>query len=394
MDAKTILIINAIYSIIVSFFIILGAITQNKNTSFRKWGIGFVLFAVNFSMLSLRDGFPIIIVGVLPHILTFMAFALIKSGLTDILNIKVNKKADAAFLLLGTVFVLYFNNVTNIKAFIVILTQSLFIFETWIICFREKKIDRVKRRIVLWTFGISMLLQIFRFVISISWFSQLNPLSLGSGLPYISVLFFIIYILMSLTIISIILRKQVNEQKALIEELKKVTLYDKLTGIYNRRGFQELFDYEYKIKKREDERNGYVIAMCDVDDFKKVNDVYGHDVGDQVLRYIADKITEATREIDIVSRWGGEEFLLYISNVNDINGELVINKILNTIQNSMFLHEGKEIKVRLSIGAIYTIGTLYQLDELISAADKELYKAKNNGKDQVKYKKMINNKAM
>jgi len=391
MDAKTILIINAIYSIIVSVFIILGSMTQIRNTSFRKWAISFILFALNFSLLSLRDGYPLVIVGVLPHILTFIALALIKSGITDILNINVHKKVDVILVLLGTIGVLYFNNVTNIKAFIVILTQSLFIFETWIICYREKKIDEVKRRIVLWTFGISILLQTIRFIISITWFSQFNPLSLGSGLPYISALFFIIYILMSLTIISIILRKQVNEQKVLIEELKQVTLYDKLTGIYNRRGFRQLFDYEYKLKKREDTANGYVIAMCDADDFKRINDVYGHDAGDHVLKHIADKILEATRETDIVARWGGEEFLLYISNVNDINGEFVINKILKTIQNAAFHYEREEIKVTLSIGAIYTIGTLYQLDELISAADKELYKAKKNEKNQIKYKTMINN---
>lgn len=230
--------------------------------------------------------------------------------------------------------------------------------------------------------------------ISMTWFSELDPLSVGSRLPYISITFFVIYILMSLTIVFIILRKRMNEQKVLIEELKQVTLYDKLTGIYNRRGFHELFDYEYKLKKREEVANGYVIAMCDVDDFKRVNDNFGHDVGDQVLRHIADKITEATRETDIVARWGGEEFLLYISNVNDIDGLLVMNKILKTIQNALFFYKSNEIKVSISIGAVYTIGSQYKLEELLSTADKELYEAKNNGKNQVKYKLMINTKTI
>lgn len=398
MDAKTILIINGIYSIIISAFIILIGIAQKKNSSFKKWGISFALFAINFILLSLRDGLPLIIAGVLPHIVTFIAFVLIKSGLTDILKIKVNKKVDATLVILGIIGVLYFNNVTNIKAYIVIVMQSLIIFETWIICYREKTIDEIKRKIILGTFGISIILQIARFIISISWFSQLDPLSLGSGLPYMSMLFFIIYILMSLTIISIILRKRVNEQKILIEELKRVTLYDKLTGIYNRRGFHQLFDYEYKLKKREDEEKekekGYVIAMCDVDDFKSVNDNYGHDIGDQVLRYIADKITGATRETDIVARWGGEEFLIYISNVNDINGKVVVDKILKAFQNSIFSYEKIELKITLSIGAMYTKGTRYQLDELVSAADKELYNAKKNGKNQVKYQALINDEEL
>lgn len=390
MDAKTILIINAIYSIIVSLFIILGSMTKNKNVSLKKWGGGFVLFAINFVLLSLRDVFPIIIAGALPHILTFIAFALIKSGLTDLLKIDVHKKVDVIAILLGAIGVVYFRDVTNIKAFIVIVTQSFIIIETWVICYKNRDIDEIKRKIILGTFGISALLQMARFIITLSWFDELDPLSLGSRLPYISILFFVIYIFMSLTIISIILRKQVNAQKLLIEELKLVTLYDKLTGIYNRRGFHQLFDYEYKLKKREAKASGYVIAMCDADNFKKVNDVYGHDGGDHVLRHIADKITEATRETDIVSRWGGEEFLLYISNVDEVSGESVVNKILKTIQDSRTIYEDKEIEETLSIGAVYTIGTQYPLEELVSAADRELYRAKDNGKNQVQYKVMVN----
>jgi len=389
MDAKTILILNTIYAVIVSVFIIAGIMIQNKNIPYRKWSIAFVLFTLNFSILSLRDGFPIVIVGVLPHVFTFIAFALIKSGLMDTLNIKENKKVDRILVLLGTLGVLYFYNVTNMKAYIVILTQGFLIFETWIICYKEKNIDAIKRRIILWTFGFSIMIQAIRFIISIPWASQLNPLNKGSGLSYMSVLFFIIYIFMTLTIISIILRKRVIEQKLLIEELMQITLYDKLTGIYNRRGFHQLFDYEYKLKKRESTPSGYVVAICDVDDFKSINDTYGHDVGDRVLKNIAQKITEATRETDIVARWGGEEFLIYISNVDEVNGEVVINKILKTIQNSKILYKRKKIKATISIGALYTRGVLYKLDDLISASDKELYKAKNNGKNQIKYKVMI-----
>ncbi len=388
MDAKTILIINAIYSIIISGFIMLGGIIQKKNIAFKKWGFGFLLFALNFGILSLRDVFPLVITGVLPHILTFVAFATIKSGLTDLLSIKVNKKIDIGVVLIGTIAVLYFYNVTNSKAFVVMLTQGFLIMETWVSCYKEKKIDFVKRKIILWTFGLSIFFQTIRLLISSTWFSELDPLSIGSGLPYISILFFLIYILMSLTIISIILRKRVNEQKDLIEELKKVTLYDKLTGIYNRRGFHQFFDYEYKLKKREEKPKGYVIATGDIDDFKKINDVYGHDVGDKVLIEVAQKITEATRDTDIVSRWGGEEFLIYISNVNVENGKAVMNKILKTIQNTRISHKKKEIQVTISIGAVYTKGILYSLQELIHASDKELYKAKNNGKNQVRYKEM------
>jgi len=385
MDAKTVLIINAIYSIMVSVFIILGIATRNKTTSYRKWGLGFIFFALNFSILSLRDDLPIVIVGVLPHILTFSAFALIKSGLTEILNIKVNKKIDVILIVLGTICVLYFDYMTHIKAYIVIWTQSIFIFETWFIIYREKNIDAVKRKIVLWIFAISIFLQAIRFVISFRWYSGLNPLSSGSGLPYISVLFFMVYILMTLTVISIILRKRMNEQEVLLEELKEVTLYDKLTGIYNRRGFHQLFDYEYKLKKREDATSGYVIAICDADDFKEINDVYGHEVGDQVLRHLADKIRESTRETDIVARWGGEEFLIYISNVNEVDGESVINKILEAIQNTPYVYDNKAIKATLSIGAVHTIGAMYELKALIAVADKALYKAKNSGKNSGEY---------
>lgn len=91
-----------------------------------------------------------------------------------------------------------------------------------------------------------------------------------------------------------------------------------------------------------------------------------------------------------LKKWGGEEFLLYISNVDEVSGESVVNKILKTIQDSRTIYEDKEIEETLSIGAVYTIGTQYPLEELVSAADRELYRAKDNGKNQVQYKVMVN----
>ncbi|MBQ9181963.1 MAG: GGDEF domain-containing protein [Bacilli bacterium] len=158
--------------------------------------------------------------------------------------------------------------------------------------------------------------------------------------------------------------KLINERNNLEQNLKR----DSLTGIYNRRILKFIGNYS-------------IVAMCDIDDFKSINDNYGHDFGDEILKIVSNIIVQNVRSSDYVVRFGGDEFIIVFNNCN-----------LNTVVNRMEKIQENLIKVEdleltLSIG-ISEYQESVSLDDAIKKADHALYKSKNNGKKQIKvYKK-------
>lgn len=156
--------------------------------------------------------------------------------------------------------------------------------------------------------------------------------------------------------------------------------YDPLTKLLNRRSMSRYMNEEIDRCENTDER--FCIIMTDIDDFKKVNDTYGHDMGDVVLSRIAEIVTEMVREEDFTCRWGGEEFLLLIhGNRNDAG--VVAERIRKSVNEEIFTTADKKtFNVSLTLGVSeYQSGR--ELRTLIEAADKKLYYGKANGKNQV-----------
>lgn len=153
---------------------------------------------------------------------------------------------------------------------------------------------------------------------------------------------------------------------------------DPLTGLLNRRAC--LIQAE-KLKSR----NHFVVAMGDIDFFKQVNDCYGHEKGDEVLCYVAEKLGETVPDEGFVSRWGGEEFLLgFCGEVQEMNGRL--EAVLETISNTEFEYEGKPFHISMTFGITdYREGE--SLDEIVKRADGLMYFGKENGRNQIVLKK-------
>ena len=156
---------------------------------------------------------------------------------------------------------------------------------------------------------------------------------------------------------------------------------DTLTGLANRRKITELLREEIK-ELMENNKKNFIIIMMDIDHFKKVNDNYGHPMGDQVIKKVSNQMQNKIGSEGIVGRFGGEEFLTILYN-DDINfvGKLS-NEIREEIEKKKIEFEGKTINVTVSMGLASSVETkLYK--ELISKADERLYKAKENGRNQV-----------
>ncbi len=160
-------------------------------------------------------------------------------------------------------------------------------------------------------------------------------------------------------------------------ELSDKVIHDKLTNAFNR----EYFEQNYKRLINNYTKNNYNLALSilDIDYFKKINDNYGHDKGDYVLKNLVELINHSTREDDILIRWGGEEFIILLK-VSSIEGVTkALNHIRKTIEEYAFQTVGK---ITVSFGA-----SLYKKDEeiekTIKRADEALYTAKSNGRNQV-----------
>jgi diguanylate cyclase (GGDEF)-like protein len=162
------------------------------------------------------------------------------------------------------------------------------------------------------------------------------------------------------------------------ERLKKLAFYDPLTGVCNRRLFEEKIIQAIKESKRYNRK--IAIFYIDIDDFKEINDCFGHDIGDEILKMYTYRIRKSIRATDILSRIGGDEFTLLLPEIHHLdNAVLVARKILNAIQDP-YIIENKTINITSSIGiSIYEEGE--EIKSLIKRADKALYKAKESGKN-------------
>ncbi|MEF1340182.1 GGDEF domain-containing protein, partial [Vibrio rotiferianus] len=131
------------------------------------------------------------------------------------------------------------------------------------------------------------------------------------------------------------------------------------------------------------------LVYIDLDDFKAINDTYGHSAGDAILKEFAIRVKGHTRNTDIFSRFGGEEFILLIPNTFLATANKKAQKILQSISMEPFVIDGKVINVTSSIGvAEGNFNDNFNLDALISNADKALYSAKMNGKNRVEVYKL------
>ncbi len=191
-------------------------------------------------------------------------------------------------------------------------------------------------------------------------------------------------VFISIIIISYIFSREDNEAESKLmkynDQLKKEANTDRLTGLYNRRRAEE---YLQELKD-----TGYTgaisIAMGDIDFFKKVNDTYGHDAGDVVLKKVADMMLENCGDNSFISRWGGEEFLLIFKDVNGDDALVILEKLRRTIQKNTINAESSEINITMTFGLTeYNIKK--DVEYAIKEADEKLYHGKSNGRNQVVY---------
>ena len=167
------------------------------------------------------------------------------------------------------------------------------------------------------------------------------------------------------------------------EEIEKISRVDVLTGLYNRRYFDEIFNVQWKVAARS--AMPLSVIICDIDHFKPVNDTYGHLAGDAYLKKIAQVLSGIfQRDSDFIARYGGEEFVILLLNHEGDEAVELAEKVRSEVANMTLFYYSHEIKTTISLGISTCVPRMAQnRDNLLEEADKALYQAKNSGRNQV-----------
>ena len=166
-----------------------------------------------------------------------------------------------------------------------------------------------------------------------------------------------------------------------LTRLAHLSEHDPLTGLSNRRAFERVLDLEVERCRRN--CTSVSLVVLDLDDFKRVNDTYGHPLGDKALVAVANVLLAEKRRYDLAARTGGEEFSLVLTGIGLIRAQTMVDRVLKTIRELRIECNGEAIRLTCSAGiASYKGRVALTPAELVSLADKALYEAKHSGKDR------------
>lgn len=166
--------------------------------------------------------------------------------------------------------------------------------------------------------------------------------------------------------------------ETLKRELERISSTDELTSLYNRRFFLSHARQQLASPQRAEA----CLLLLDVDQFKRINDTYGHDVGDDALRGCALVLQQTVRTVDVLARFGGEEFVVFLPDTPLDQATFIAERVRQRVEKTPLTLDGQQIKMTLSVGCASSQQTS-DLTSLIREADRALYVAKHNGRNRV-----------
>lgn len=162
------------------------------------------------------------------------------------------------------------------------------------------------------------------------------------------------------------------------QKFEKQAMRDHLSGLLNRRGMREKLQQEFDRSQRYN--NDLTVMMCDIDHFKVVNDQYGHDKGDDIIKSLGAIFQSGLRKQDSLARWGGEEYLFLLPETNANQGMQLAEKLRSKIEETQYKHDDKTFNITISIG-LHQFTSTDTINQAITKADTNLYKAKEQGRN-------------
>lgn len=213
--------------------------------------------------------------------------------------------------------------------------------------------------------------------------TQIQEIRNLHGLQFYMAVGILVVILLEALFIFMPLVRKVEKYN---DTLMRLSMEDVLTGLKNRRALTKDFQVIQKVASRENKK--FVVAVCDLDKFKSINDTYGHDIGDLVLKSFSQILTKTLRPTDIIARMGGEEFVIILSATDAQGAKVVLERLRQKTQESACRvgqgESAKKVKYTTSIGYVEgPLGEATDLESYFKLADEALYRAKTGGRNRI-----------
>lgn len=167
------------------------------------------------------------------------------------------------------------------------------------------------------------------------------------------------------------------------ENIVHETIHDKLTGLFNRPYFDVAYKQQIALAKRY--KDDFTILFLDIDNFKDINDTYGHAAGDEALRQLGEIINLQKRDSDVAARYGGEEFVLLLTHTDNVSGYIFAERLRQSIENLKFYHHDQCISLTISGGIASFPFNSQNPEQLLQMADSAVYLSKGAGKNRISH---------
>jgi diguanylate cyclase (GGDEF)-like protein len=343
------------------------------------WAAGDALIAIGFSLNLLRDVIPLPLVTiVLANSLIISGVMLIQLGILRFLGRKASWLATSSIFFIYLISILYFTYIQyNISLRVAIVSGTLAIYLLLCAYALFKYNEPAYRSMARFTGGVLFLSGLFMLIRSVS--ALVLPPIDNIYAPSVFQLAYFLTALISSYLWTVGMISMVSRR--LTADLRIQATTDFLTRRPNRRAIQAIIEREAALSARNGQP--YSLAMIDIDRFKDINDTFGHQIGDQVLIKVMERVEASIRHTDQVGRWGGDEFLLLMPGTHPNAATGVIERIIEEVTGTSVLQaRNNSIWCTLSIGVAGSTHPLSELGDILTAADLALYQAKQNGRNQ------------
>lgn len=346
-----------------------------KQTCFLFFALACCSFIAAMALIGLREAIELpLLTNFLAYICIILSPALLILGLQSQSNSKEIKLTPLFYASLPcSMLLLAVYHIDAGQIITSIITAILFTYAAMLLI-KTPSVAKIQQRLLIACFSFHSLLMIIQVVLLVLPYS-----SYFSGTEFTSALHLLLITHLFLTTASALILPFITFANS---ESKLINLanHDPLTQLLNRRGF---FSLAKKLTQHTPANSSVSLIMLDIDFFKHVNDQYGHETGDEAIKWVAKHINELFFDLGITARIGGEEFAILLTQHNLMKTRQLAQTLCRTIDRSQFNYHGNSIALSVSAGVSSTLVNDVNIHELLLQADKRLYLAKETGRNKV-----------
>ena len=382
MDMRTLDVLATVICFLYAFGAFFFGQNQRKFKGFDWMALAFLTLSIGFLLLGLQGYWPNFLTMFVANTLFSVGMVFFYEGIRRFcFDGERWGKGWLAWtvLIIGTISYSYYLYISpSITNRIVVVSLVHYVFDmmiVWVLLSDLSVSWKMPRIVTSGVVFVDALYSLLRVIITMR-SEPLSQLMLGGNIH--AIVFITIIFLITGTTFGLVWMVNARLEMDLVE----MAMHDPLTGLLNRRGVETMVGHEFAKFGRVDDFEMSVM-MLDIDYFKKINDVYGHSAGDQVLVEFANEIRKCLRSYDILGRIGGEEFIIFLPNTNLENASMIAERIRTRVEAHVFEVGLALIKFTTSIGVSDFIPENATLDSVIPFADQALFQSKQEGRNKV-----------